>query len=186
MNKPSAYDCKDQMSKLSLGPVKEQPSLENIESANSNPEHKSKEEPVLINHSPERPKNKQKETPWQLELTPVPGCMLVDRATFEEMTKKNRRKTEIADTPPQNKVNIGDLSCDEERKNDRPSCRKSEPVAGIKQMYYAVPDPYSCFASASAKVLYGDAKVLCDDGDDSENELNQGCLISNLNSQNTV
>ena len=41
-----------------------------------------------------------------LEFTPVPGHMIVDRATFEEMTRQKQkgRKTEMLDSPNANLI----------------------------------------------------------------------------------
>ena len=90
--KQRKFDLKESMSKLSLRGVEEQPSRENALSS-ANPET----DPAKPRASLQSPvANKRHEIPWALEFTPVPGHMIVDRATFEEMTRKNPkgRKTE--------------------------------------------------------------------------------------------
>ena len=85
------------MSKLALRGVEEQPSGENA--ASSSKPSKPKTEPECSrSHLLQSPvANKRREMPWALEFTPVPGHMIVDRATFEELTRQNPkgRKTEV-------------------------------------------------------------------------------------------
>ena len=90
-----------------------------------------------------------------LDFTPVPGHMIVNRETFEEMTRRKQkgRKTELIDNSP----SIDEL---EEQKHQM---RKSEPIAGIRQMYFAVPDPYS----ANSKMVN---TVYHDEVDDKEED----------------
>ena len=56
--------------------------------------------------------------------------------------------------------------------------RKSEPLVGIRQMYFAVPDPYSVH-SKMVNPIFSDADI--EEQEQAKNELDEGFCASNLN-----